>query len=152
MTSFEILTPFEKFKRYVESHNVFERQAAGRTVCEGNFFNYKITRLHIFYLAVESCDTREEFRSTMHYVSRLSEDPEPTVRVELMEKVPELSQRCIEKSEQLQLSSSLVEEEILPLVMNFLEDITNTARKAAQTSLVEILPLFQPEVCQTKVC
>ena len=65
----------------------------------------------------------------MHYVSRLSEDPEPTVRVELMEKVPELSQRCIEKSEQLQLSSSLVEEEILPLVMNFLEDITNTARK-----------------------
>jgi len=60
----------------------------------------------------------------MHYVSRLSEDPEPTVRVELMEKVPELSQRCIEKSEQLQLSSSLVEEEILPLVMNFLEDIT----------------------------
>ena len=81
------------------------------------------------YLAVESCDTREEFRSTMHYVSRLSEDPEPTVRVELMEKVPELSQRCIEKSEQLQLSSSLVEEEILPLVMNFLEDITNTARK-----------------------
>ena len=147
------MTPFEKFKRYVESHNVFERQAAGRTVCEGNFFNYKITRLCILsYLAVESCDTREEFRSTMHYVSRLSEDPEPTVRVELMEKVPELSQRCIEKSEQLQLSSSLVEEEILPLVMNFLEDITNTARKAAQTSLVEILPLFQPEVCQTKVC
>lgn len=135
LTSFEILTPFEKFKRYVESHNVFERQAAGRGVCE----------------AVESCDTREEFRSTMHYVSRLSEDPEPTVRVELMEKVPELSQRCIEKSDQLQLSSSLVEEEILPLVMNFLEDITNTARKAAQTSLVEILPLFQPEVCEAKI-
>lgn len=135
LTSFEILTPFEKFKRYVESHNVFERQAAGRTVCE----------------AIESCDTREEFRTTMHYVSRLSEDPEPTVRVELMEKVPELSQRCIEKSEQLQLSTSLVEEEILPLVMNFLEDITNTARKAAQTSLVEILPLFEPEVCQSKI-
>ena len=74
----------------------------------------------------------------MHYVSRLSEDPEPTVRVELMEKVPELSQRCIEKSEQLQLSSSLVEEEILPLVMNFLEDITNTARKGTVYNSISI--------------
>ena len=99
MTSFEILTPFEKFKKYVESHNVFERQAAGRTLCE----------------AVESCDTKEEFRITLLYVSRLAEDPEPTVRVELMERVPELCHRCIEKSEQLQLFSSPIEEEILPL-------------------------------------
>ena len=96
----------------------------------------KLPDSKLSYLAVESCDTREEFRSTMHYVSRLSEDPEPTVRVELMEKVPELSQRCIEKSEQLQLSSSLVEEEILPLVMNFLEDITNTARKGTVQNLI----------------
>ena len=98
----------------------------------------KLPDKELSYLAVESCDTREEFRSTMHYVSRLSEDPEPTVRVELMEKVPELSQRCIEKSEQLQLSSSLVEEEILPLVMNFLEDITNTARKGTVYNSISI--------------
>ena len=99
-------------------------------------YTTKLPDSKLSYLAVESCDTREEFRSTMHYVSRLSEDPEPTVRVELMEKVPELSQRCIEKSEQLQLSSSLVEEEILPLVMNFLEDITNTARKGTVQNLI----------------
>ena len=83
----------------------------------------------------------------MHYVSRLSEDPEPTVRVELMEKVPELSQRCIEKSEQLQLSSSLVEEEILPLVMNFLEDITNTARKGTVFLFQYILLVTSHNLC-----
>merc|ERR1711962_536840 len=119
-TAFEMLTPTEKFKKYVESHNLFERQAAGRLLCE----------------AVDSCETKEEFRSTMVYISRLSVDPEPTVRVELMERIPELARICIERSEQLSLSSSMVEEEILPLVINYLEDLTNTVRKTAQTSLV----------------
>ena len=80
-----------------------------------------------------------------------SQDPEPTVRVELMERVPELSQKCIEKAEQLKLPSSMVEEEILPLVMDYLKDFTNTARKAAQLSLVEILPLFEKSVCENKI-
>ena len=56
LTSFEILSPFEKFKSNVESNSVFERQAAGRTLCE----------------AVESCDTKDEFHCTMLYVARLS--------------------------------------------------------------------------------
>ena len=68
-----------------------------------------------------------------------------------MERVPELSQKCIEKAEQLNLPSSMVEEEILPLVMDYLKDFTNTARKAAQQSLVEILPLFEKSVCENKI-
>lgn len=78
-------------------------------------------------------------------------DPEPTVRVELMERIPELAHICIERSEQLSLSSSMVEEEILPLVINYLEDLTNTVRKTAQTSLVGILEFFSPQVCHQKI-
>lgn len=78
-------------------------------------------------------------------------DPEPTVRVELMERIPELAKICIERSEQLSLSSSMVEEEILPLVINYLEDLTNTVRKTAQTSLARILDFFSPQVCHQKI-
>ena len=63
LTSFEILSPFEKFKSNVESNSVFERQAAGRTLCE----------------AVESCDTKDEFHCTMLYVARLSFCVEQTI-------------------------------------------------------------------------
>jgi hypothetical protein len=68
-----------------------------------------------------------------------------------MDKIPELARICIERSEQLSLSSSLVEEEILPLVINYLEDLTNTVRKTAQNSLVSILEFFSPEVCHKKI-
>ena len=45
----------------------------------------------------------------------------------------------------------MVEEEILPLVINYLEDLTNTVRKTAQTSLVGILEFFSPDVCHKKI-
>ena len=78
-TALEMLTPLEKFKKYVESTNVFERQAAGRLLCE----------------AAESCDTKDEFSSAMMFVSRLSVDPEPSVRAELIEKVPGLVRKRV---------------------------------------------------------
>ena len=34
----------------------------------------------------------------MVFISRLSVDPEPTVRVELMERIPELARICIDRS------------------------------------------------------
>ena len=45
----------------------------------------------------------------------------------------------------------MVEEEILPLVINYLEDLTNTVRKTAQTSLARILDFFSPQVCHQKI-
>lgn len=134
-TALEMLSSLEKFKKYVESANVFERQAAGRMLCD--------TAL--------DCDTKDEFSSAMMYVSRLSVDPEPSVRAELIEKIPGLVKICNDKLTKLDLDASLIEDEILPLVINYLEDVTNNVRKTAQAALVAILDMFSHEVCHKKI-
>jgi len=83
-------------------------------------------------------DIHHDLSRVLAIISRLGEDPEPSVRAELMEQVPHVAMYCHEEKDEHQWMH-LVPSFLLPLVVRYLTDVNNQVRKTAQAALLVLL-------------
>uniref|UniRef100_A0A8D0C254 WW-binding domain-containing protein n=1 Tax=Salvator merianae TaxID=96440 RepID=A0A8D0C254_SALMN len=130
------LGPLARLEKYAFSDNIFNRQIIARGL------------LDIFR---DFSHNEEDYLTVMEIVVRLSEDTEPTVRTELMEQLPPIA---IFLQENRPNFSTAFSEYLMPIVVRYLTDPNNQARKASQDSLLILLEqgLVAQYDIENKVC
>ncbi|KAH9504961.1 Serine/threonine-protein phosphatase 4 regulatory subunit 1 [Bulinus truncatus] len=117
----EDLTPLQRLEKYLDSDNIFNRQMLARSLLD---------TLRAVYDSEDSCV------SVLDAMSRLSEDPEPSVRSELMEQVPHIAVYC---QESRLAFDNAIPNYILPMVVRYLNDSNSQVRKTSQAALLVLL-------------
>lgn len=118
----EGLTPLQRLEKYRNSENIFSRQMVARSILET--------------LRVIGENEEEDADMVLQLMVKVADDPEPTVRAELMEQIPHLAVYC---HENLDLFKSPVPTYILPTVVKYLTDMNNQVRKTSQAALLVLL-------------
>lgn len=100
--------------------------------------------------ALRSSKTKEEVYHVLRLMVRLSDDVEPSVRVELMEQVPHVAVYCYEHHSMMEA----VPQYILFIVLRFLTDSNNQVRKTSQAALLVLLEqeVVEREDIEEQVC
>ncbi|XP_037356706.1 serine/threonine-protein phosphatase 4 regulatory subunit 1-like isoform X2 [Talpa occidentalis] len=132
----ENLSPLSRLEKYAFSDNIFNRQIIARGL------------LDIFR---DFSHSEEDFLTVMEIVLRLSEDPEPTVRTELVEQIPPVAIFLQENRSDFPL---LLSEHLTPIVVRCLADPNNQVRKSSQEVLLVLLEqdlIFQHDI-ENKIC
>ncbi|XP_023563295.1 serine/threonine-protein phosphatase 4 regulatory subunit 1 isoform X2 [Octodon degus] len=130
------LPPLARLEKYAFSDNVFNRQIIARGL------------LDIFR---DFSNNEEDFLTVMEIVVRLSEDAEPTVRIELLEQIPPIATFLRENRPDFPVVFS---EYIIPVVVRDLTDPDNQVRKSSQEVLLILLEqdlIFQDDT-ENRVC
>ncbi|CAB1349723.1 unnamed protein product, partial [Coregonus sp. 'balchen'] len=132
----EMLTPLGRLDKYVASENIFNRQMVARSLLDT--------------LKAVSEDDRDCI-TVLERVGRLADDSEPTVRAELMEKVPHIAIFCQENRPSIPFAFSKY---LLPIVVRYLADQNNQVRKTSQAALLVLLEqdLIERGDIETLVC
>ncbi|XP_005112857.1 serine/threonine-protein phosphatase 4 regulatory subunit 1 isoform X2 [Aplysia californica] len=117
----EDLTPLQRLEKYLDSDNIFNRQMLARGLLD---------TLRAVYESEDNCF------AVMDAMSKLSEDPEPSVRSELMEQVPHIAVYCQENKDAF---INAVPQYILPMVVRYLNDANSQVRKTSQAALLVLL-------------
>ncbi|XP_059391500.1 serine/threonine-protein phosphatase 4 regulatory subunit 1-like [Carassius carassius] len=117
----EMLTPLGRLDKYISSENIFNRQMVARSLLDT--------------LRAVSEDERDCV-SVLEQIDRLSDDPEPTVRAELMEQIPHIAIFCQEHRPSIPFAFSKY---LLPIVVRYLSDQNNLVRKTSQAALLVLL-------------
>ncbi|ELT87826.1 hypothetical protein CAPTEDRAFT_156976 [Capitella teleta] len=96
--------------------------------------------------------TEETCDQVLVIMSQMAEDPEGTVRTELMEQVPHIAMYCHENSHNF--SACPARTFILPIVVKYLTDCNNQVRKTSQAALLVLLEqeLIQKDDVELQVC
>lgn len=96
-------------------------------------------------------DTPEDVEAVLKVMNRLADDPEPSVRAELMEQVPHIAMYCQEFKAKL---AHVVPDSLLPMVVKFLTDMDIQVRKTSQAALLVLLEqgLVEKSDVQQQVC
>lgn len=96
-------------------------------------------------------DTPDEVEAVLRVMNRLADDPEPSVRAELMEQVPHIAMYCQEFKAKL---AHVVPDSLLPMVVKFLTDMDIQVRKTSQAALLVLLEqgLVEKSDVQQQVC
>lgn len=133
-TSEELLSPIIRMERFMLSDIIVNRQRAARC-CQD---------------ALRSSKTKEEVYHVLRLMVRLSDDVEPSVRVELMEQVPHVAVYCYEHHSMMEA----VPQYILFIVLRFLTDSNNQVRKTSQAALLVLLEqeVVEREDIEEQVC
>ncbi|XP_074617373.1 serine/threonine-protein phosphatase 4 regulatory subunit 1-like isoform X2 [Acropora palmata] len=133
-TSEESLSPIIRMERFMLSDIIVNRQRAARC-CQD---------------ALRSSKTKEEVYHVLRLMVRLSDDVEPSVRVELMEQVPHVAVYCYEHHSMMEA----VPQYILFIVLRFLTDSNNQVRKTSQAALLVLLEqeVVEREDIEEQVC
>ncbi|KAM9308008.1 serine/threonine-protein phosphatase 4 regulatory subunit 1 [Gastrophryne carolinensis] len=136
VTQDEMLTPLGRLDKYAASENIFNRQMVARSLLD---------------TLKEVSDDEKDCVAVLERVARLSEDPEPTVRAELMEQVPHLAMFCQENRPSIPHAFSRY---LLPIVVRYLADQNNQVRKTSQAALLVLLEqeLIERSDVESKVC
>lgn len=119
VTSEESVSPIVRMERFMLSDIIANRQRAARC-CQD---------------ALRASKTKEEVYHVLRLMVRLSDDVEPSVRVELMEQVPHVAVYCYEHHSMMEA----VPQYILFIVLRFLTDSNNQVRKTSQAALLVLL-------------
>lgn len=132
----EMLTPLGRLDKYAASENIFNRQMVARSLLD---------------TLKELSDDEKDCISVLERVLKLSDDPEPTVRAELMEQVPHLAMFCQENRPSIPLAFSKY---LLPIVVRYLADQNNQVRKTSQAALLVLLEqeLIERSDVESNVC
>uniref|UniRef100_A0A2C9JIK6 Uncharacterized protein n=1 Tax=Biomphalaria glabrata TaxID=6526 RepID=A0A2C9JIK6_BIOGL len=117
----EDITPLQRLEKYLDSDNIFNRQMLARGLLD---------TLRAVYESEDNCV------AVLDAMSRLSEDPEPSVRSELMEQVPHIAVYCQENRHAF---DNAVPRYILPMVVRYLNDSNSQVRKTSQAALLVLL-------------
>lgn len=110
----ELLTPLARLRSFAVSDNIFNRRMIAHDAC--NIFE-----------AVQNDD--HDFESAIQCYLKLSEDLEPSVRVELMEQLAEITER---------FHTRLLDSAVLPILLRYLTDVNNQVRKTCHSILIDI--------------
>uniref|UniRef100_A0A4W3JIK1 Serine/threonine-protein phosphatase 4 regulatory subunit 1 n=1 Tax=Callorhinchus milii TaxID=7868 RepID=A0A4W3JIK1_CALMI len=132
----EMLTPLGRLDKYIASENTFNRQMVARGLLDT--------------LKAVS-DDEKDCLAVLERISKLAEDPEPTVRAELMEQVPHIAIFCQENRPSIPYAFSKY---LLPFMVRCLADPNNQVRKTSQAALLVVLEheLIERYDVETKVC
>ncbi|BFZ19203.1 hypothetical protein BsWGS_22242 [Bradybaena similaris] len=117
----EDLTRLQRLQKYLDSDNIFNRQMLARSLLE---------TLRSVYESNDNCV------AVLDAMVKLSEDPEPSVRSELMEQVPHIAVYCQENRHAF---TGAVPQYILPMVVRYLSDSNSQVRKTCQAALLVLL-------------
>ncbi|GFR82140.1 serine/threonine-protein phosphatase 4 regulatory subunit 1 [Elysia marginata] len=117
----EDLTPLQRLEKYLDNDNIYNRQMLARGLLDT-------------LRAV--CESGDNCVAMLDAMTRLSEDPEPSVRSELMEQVPHVAVYCQENSQSF---VDAVPKYILPMVVRYLNDANSQVRKTSQAALLVLL-------------
>ncbi|KAM9296586.1 serine/threonine-protein phosphatase 4 regulatory subunit 1-like [Gastrophryne carolinensis] len=130
------LTPLGRLEKYAFSDNIFNRQIIARGLLD---------------VLRDFSSTEDDFLTVMEIVVRLSEDPEPTVRTELMEQIPQITLFLQESRPHFPRAFS---EYLLPILVRYLTDPNNQVRKSSQEALLILLEqeLMDQSDLENKVC
>ncbi|KAJ7374717.1 Serine/threonine-protein phosphatase 4 regulatory subunit 1 [Desmophyllum pertusum] len=130
----EPLSPIIRMERFMLSDIIVNRQMAARC-CQD---------------ALRASKTKEEVYHVLRLMVRLSDDIEPSVRVELMEQVPHVAVYCYEHHSMMEA----VPQYILFIVLRFLTDSNNQVRKTSQAALLVLLEqeVVEREDVEEQVC
>lgn len=96
-------------------------------------------------------DYMDEVDAVLQVMNGLANDPESSVRAELMEQIPHIAMFCRESKPNL---SHVVPKLLLPIVVNFLRDNSEQARKTSQAALLVLLEqgLVERSHVEEQVC
>ncbi|XP_078397132.1 serine/threonine-protein phosphatase 4 regulatory subunit 1-like isoform X1 [Cetorhinus maximus] len=132
----EMLTPLGRLDKYIASENTFNRQMVARGLLDT--------------LRAVS-DDEKDCLAVLERISKLAEDPEPTVRAELMEQVPHIAIFCQENRPSIPYAFSKY---LLPFMVRCLADPNNQVRKTSQAALLVVLEqeIIERYDVETKVC
>ncbi|XP_072425951.1 serine/threonine-protein phosphatase 4 regulatory subunit 1 isoform X1 [Chiloscyllium punctatum] len=132
----EMLTPLGRLDKYIASENTFNRQMVARGLLDT--------------LRAVS-DDEKDCLAVLERINKLAEDPEPTVRAELMEQVPHIAIFCQENRPCIPYAFSKY---LLPFVVRCLADPNNQVRKTSQAALLVVLEqeIIERYDVETKVC
>ncbi|XP_078073099.1 serine/threonine-protein phosphatase 4 regulatory subunit 1-like [Mustelus asterias] len=132
----EMLTPLGRLDKYIASENTFNRQMVARGLLDT--------------LRAVS-DDEKDCLAVLERISKLAEDPEPTVRAELMEQVPHIAIFCQENRPSIPFAFSKY---LLPFMVRCLADPNNQVRKMSQAALLVVLEqeIIERYDVETKVC
>uniref|UniRef100_A0A8C5QVQ4 Putative WW-binding domain-containing protein n=1 Tax=Leptobrachium leishanense TaxID=445787 RepID=A0A8C5QVQ4_9ANUR len=130
------LTPLGRLEKYAFSENIFNRQIIARGLLD---------------VLRDFSSNEEDFLTVMEIVVRLSEDPEPTVRTELIEQIPQITIFLQESRPHFPKAFS---EYLLPIVVRYQTDPNNQVRKVTQEALLILLEqgLIDQSDLENKVC
>ncbi|XP_074644442.1 serine/threonine-protein phosphatase 4 regulatory subunit 1-like [Tubulanus polymorphus] len=81
-------------------------------------------------------EDEEEAVGVLKAIMRLADDPDASVRSELMEQVPHIAKYC---QENRQIFADAIPSYLLPLVVKYLTDTNNQVRKTSQAALLVLL-------------
>lgn len=111
----ELLTPLARLRCFAKSDNIFNRRMVAHDAC------------HI----LESLeDNSSDFETAVQCYITLSEDLEPSVRVELMEQIVEITERFHER---------VLDTAVVPILLRYLTDVNNQVRKTCHGVLIDII-------------
>ncbi|KAH9370604.1 hypothetical protein HPB48_010733 [Haemaphysalis longicornis] len=110
-----------KLERYAHSDAIFDRQLVAR-----NILDTLRTVVHC----------QEDVDSVLSVLASLSLDSELSVRMELMEQLPDIASFCASEAGPLE---NVVQKHLVPIIAQYLTDAANQVRKMTQVSLLLIL-------------
>ncbi|XP_033224224.1 serine/threonine-protein phosphatase 4 regulatory subunit 1-like isoform X2 [Belonocnema kinseyi] len=119
----QLLMPFEQLLQNTGSQTTFNRQMVGRILLE------------YFKSAV---DTNSELNvdEVFNTVHQIVSDPEPSIRLDLVEQLPHVVIMCQETPH---LFGDVVSRYILGIILKYLRDSDNQVRQTAQAALIAIV-------------
>ncbi|KAH9370584.1 hypothetical protein HPB48_002485 [Haemaphysalis longicornis] len=110
-----------KLERYAHSDSIFDRQLVARNI------------LNTLRMVV---NCQEDVDSVLSVLASLSLDSESSVRMELMEQLPDIASFCASEAGLLE---NVVQKHLVPIIAQYLTDAANHVRKMTQVSLLLIL-------------
>lgn len=123
----ELFTPLARLRSYSVSDSVFNRR----------------TITHDLPNILATLETNEDFISAIECITKLSEDLEPSVRVELMEQLPYISHyyynRIHVNIEGTERSVDVYHKALISVLVKYLTDVNNQVRKTCHMTLVDVM-------------
>lgn len=128
--------PVLKLERYAYSDIVFNRQLVARNI---------VDTLRMVM------NSQDDIDSVLSVLASLSLDCEPSVRTELVEQLPNIAVFCASEAGPLE---NVVREHVVPILVQYLTDVTNQVRKRTHVSLLFILEraLIDRKQLEEQIC
>ncbi|XP_043461368.1 serine/threonine-protein phosphatase 4 regulatory subunit 1-like isoform X3 [Leptopilina heterotoma] len=134
----QMLMHFEQLLQNSRSQTTFNRQMVGRILLE------------YFKSAVES-NSELNFDEVFNTVNQIISDPEPSIRLDLVEQLPHVAIICHETPH---LFGDALSCYIIEIILKYLRDTDNQVRQMAQTALIAIVErgILTKKQLEVEVC
>ncbi|KAK2154349.1 hypothetical protein LSH36_270g03036 [Paralvinella palmiformis] len=129
------LSMLERLEKYCTNENMYTRQMVTRSLLE----------------TIRTIENEEEAEIFLKAISTLADDSEAMVRSELMEHIPHIGVFCLEN---LHIFGDPIPKHLLPIVVKYITDQNNQARKTSHAALLVLLEqgMIQRGDVECQVC